>query len=50
MKHPVSVLLLLAAITLSLTVVGPAVSAQSRNEKVYTVAERQPEFPGGKAA
>ena len=24
--------------------------AQSRIEKVYTVAERQPEFPGGKAA
>lgn len=25
-------------------------NAQSRNEKVYTVPERQPEFPGGKAA
>ncbi len=25
-------------------------NAQSRSEKVYTVPERQPEFPGGKAA
>ncbi|WP_338874110.1 hypothetical protein WBJ53_00585 [Spirosoma sp. SC4-14] len=26
------------------------VVAQSQNEKIYTVVEKQPEFPGGKAA
>ena len=42
--------LLLTSLIFSLLFVHPAATAQTRNELVYTVVERQPEFPGGKAA
>ncbi|AUD02264.1 energy transducer TonB [Spirosoma pollinicola] len=47
MKRPFLALLLLA---FSLFAFGSVSIAQSRSGKVYTVPERQPEFPGGKAA
>lgn len=50
MKQSISALLLLIAITLTPFFVSTPAFAQTRNEKVYTVPERQPEFPGGKAA
>ncbi|AKD58087.1 energy transducer TonB [Spirosoma radiotolerans] len=50
MKRSVLTLLLLIATALSPFFVGTSAFAQTRNEKVYTVPERQPEFPGGKAA
>ncbi|GAB3733903.1 energy transducer TonB [Spirosoma lituiforme] len=50
MKRSVSTWLLLAAIALSPIFFGTNVAAQAQNGKVYTIPERQPEFPGGKAA
>ncbi|MFD2932285.1 energy transducer TonB [Spirosoma flavum] len=50
MKLPVASLLFLTAISFALLFSGSDAVAQSRSEKVYTVAEREPEFPGGKAA
>ncbi len=40
---------LFVVISLS-TLTSPSLLAQSRPELVYTTVERQPEFPGGKAA
>lgn len=50
MKHLVPVLLLLATTLFASLLLSSSTVAQSRSEKVYTVPERQPEFPGGKAA
>ena len=48
MKRISNVVLLLISIASALLFVSA--SAQTRNELVYTVVEKQPEFPGGKAA
>ncbi len=40
----------LLSIGLALLLTHGHVEAQTRNELVYTVAEQEPEFPGGKAA
>lgn len=50
MKQSTLTLLLLVTIALTPIFVSTHAFAQTRNEKVYTVPERQPEFPGGKAA
>ncbi|MBD2754777.1 energy transducer TonB [Spirosoma validum] len=51
MKRFVLVLLCLGAIaSLSSLFSCSSVFAQSLNEKVYTIAERQPEYPGGPTA
>lgn len=50
MKRSVSTLLLLITTALSPFLVATQTYAQTSTEKVYTVPERQPEFPGGKAA
>ncbi len=50
MNRFVSTLLLLATIMFPFLLLSSGAVAQSRSEKVYTVPERQPEFPGGKAA
>lgn len=45
---PTALCFMILVFTLSLCRIDA--NAQSRSEKVYTVPERQPEFPGGKAA
>ncbi len=49
MKRVIPALVCLATIAYS-SLFSSLSAAQSRNEPVYTVAERQPEFPGGKMA
>ncbi|QJW91989.1 hypothetical protein HNV11_22700 [Spirosoma taeanense] len=44
------ILISLISAASTLVVAPSSVVAQSRNELVYTVVEREPEFPGGKAA
>lgn len=50
MKRISNAVLLLKILTFLLLLVSNDATAQTRNELVYTVVERQPEFPGGKAA
>lgn len=50
MKRISNAVLLLKSLTFSLLLISNDTTAQTRNELVYTVVERQPEFPGGKAA
>lgn len=40
----------MAVFVFSLLLFGGSAKAQARNELIYTTVERQPEFPGGKAA
>lgn len=49
MERISNAVLLLISLIFSLLFVKDA-TAQTRNELVYSVVERQPEFPGGKAA
>jgi len=42
--------MLVSTVLVSILMIRVDTSAQSPNELVYTVVERQPEFPGGKAA
>lgn len=50
MKRCASTWLLLVAIALFPLLFTTGAVAQTQNGKVYTVPERQPEFPGGKTA
>lgn len=50
MRRIVNALLLPMSLVVALLLVDADVTAQASNELVYTVVERQPEFPGGKAA
>ena len=50
MKRLSNAVLLLISLPFSLLFIDATATAQTRNELVYTVVERQPEFPGGKAA
>lgn len=51
MNHSASTLLrLLLAPVFAFLLSGSVVVGQARSEKVYTVVEREPEFPGGKVA
>lgn len=52
MKRSTFILLYLMGVACGLLAVSTTASAQTRTAKelVYTVAEREPEFPGGKAA
>ncbi|GAB3707009.1 hypothetical protein GCM10027592_40760 [Spirosoma flavus] len=50
MKHLFSVGLVLVSIAIATSVYSPKAFAQIDNRKVYTVVERQPEFPGGSVA
>lgn len=50
MKRISNAVLVLMSLTFSLLLVDSTATAQTRSELVYTVVERQPEFPGGKAA
>ncbi len=50
MKRSLSTLLLLSVTVISLLTPSSVAVAQSQTQKVYTIPERQPEFPGGKAA
>lgn len=50
MKHYLFTLLCAITIACSGLFFGAESVAQSSNKKVYTTVERQPEFPGGKAA
>ena len=50
MKTILSALLYLTVAVSFISLLGSTAIAQSRSELVYTTVERQPEFPGGKAA
>lgn len=50
MKYISNAVFLFVSLECSLLFVGTNAMAQTRNDLVYTVVERQPEFPGGKAA
>ena len=50
MKRISNAVLLLVSLASALLFMSANASAQTRNELVYTTVERQPEFPGGKAA
>ena len=50
MKLVSNALLFSLCLAFALSFVSANVTAQAGNELVYTIVERQPEFPGGKAA
>lgn len=50
MKFTLKVVLRLLGLSATLLLSHPNAMAQGRSEPIYTVAEQEPEFPGGKAA
>ena len=50
MKRICNPVLNLVVLAVALLLISTNAKAQTRNELVYTTVERQPEFPGGKAA
>lgn len=50
MKHPLHTLLVGVITALVLLLSAPVAQAQSTSQKVYTIPEVQPEFPGGYTA
>lgn len=50
MNYLFKALLFWAVLVCTGIIISAEVNAQNSNELVYTVVERQPEFPGGKAA